>query len=108
MKTVHIGSWLHVCPSRIKLLQANINYTKVHFFDQSPLLVSTTLKKLEGRLDSSNFIRVNRKFLVNTAFVKNYRITRDKDYVELRDGSLISPSRRGKYVLREYFTSKIN
>jgi DNA-binding LytR/AlgR family response regulator len=89
-------------------LQANINYTKVHFFDQSPLLVSTTLNKLEGRLDSTNFIRVNRKFLVNTAFVKNYRITRDKDYVELRDGSVISPSRRGKMILRAFFNPEVN
>lgn len=105
MKTVHIGSWLHVPPNSIKLLKADVNYTHVYFFDQpQQVVVSTTLKTLENRLSSENFLRVNRKEMVNKEFVKTYRITKDKDYVVLKDGSTLSPSRRGKYALREHFT----
>lgn len=103
MNTVHIGSRLHVCPSCIKLLRADLNYTHVHFYDKTPQIVSTTLKVLEGRLASKGFVRINRKELVNQKFVKAYHITPDRDYVELLDGSLVSPSRRGKYEVRKYF-----
>lgn len=104
MKTVHIGSWLHVPPNSIKLLKADVNYTQIYFFDQSQQVVATTLKTLESRLSSKDFLRVNRKEMVNKEFVKTYRITKDKDYVVLKDGSTLSPSRRGKYALREHFT----
>jgi DNA-binding LytR/AlgR family response regulator len=108
MKTVHIGSRMHVCPSRIKLLRADLNYTHVHFYDDNTQLVSTTLKILEERLSQQGFVRINRKEMVNREFVKAYRITPDRDYVELSDGSFVSPSRRGKRMLRDQFTSVIN
>lgn len=108
MKTVHIGSRMHVCPSSIKLLTADLNYTHIYFFDQSTKIVSTTLKALEDRLSSENFLRINRKEMVNKRFVKAYHVTKDKDYVVLKDGSTLSPSRRGKYALREIFTTPID
>jgi DNA-binding LytR/AlgR family response regulator len=108
MKTVHIGSRMHVCPSRIKLLRADLNYTHVHFYDDNTQLVSTTLKILEERLSQQGFVRINRKEMVNREFVKSYLITPDGDYVELHDGNTLFPSRRGKRMLREQFTSVIN
>ncbi len=103
MNTVHIGSRLNVCPTQIKLLRADVNYTYIHFFDARPKLVSTTLKTLESRLVKKGFLRVNRKEMVNLNHVKTYYRTRDKDFVVLNDDTVLIPSRRGRVVLREYF-----
>lgn len=103
MNTILLGSRTWACPNRIKLLRADINYTHVHFFEGKPKWVSTTLKTLQERLPSDGFLRVNRKELVNLGYVKKYRMTRDRDYVELSDGEILIPSRRGRLVLREFF-----
>ncbi len=106
METIHVGSWLRIDPADIKLLEADINYTYIHFFDGSQVMVSTTIKQIFHRLPETEFIRVNRKIVVNTGFIEGYYITQKMDYLLLLDKSKLNITRRRKPELRAYFKQK--
>lgn len=106
MSTVHLGVRIRVRPDQIRLLRAEKNYTCIYFFEKKEKIVATTLKELIKRLPEDMFIRVNRKEFVNRSFIKNYRIARKNDYVELLDGGVLTPSRRGRRPLRSIFILK--
>ena len=88
--------------SEIILLQAEVNYT--HFFLKSgqKLTFAKTLKRFEQELDSSQFIRVHRSYLIN----KNHLQTYDSflGEVVLTNNHRVSASRRRK----ETFELQIN
>lgn len=105
METIHVGSWLKVDPFDIKLLRADINYTYIHFFDGSQVMVSTTIKKIQARLPKRGFLRVNRKEIINTGFVKEYKTSKDLDYLTLLDKTTLVVSRRRKPEMRQHFAN---
>lgn len=55
---------------RLRLIESDDNYVRLHFDDQSPLL-SRTLQQLEDRLPKSLFFRANRKQIVNLEWITN-------------------------------------
>lgn len=69
---LHIGGRLKVAPKNIRLLKAEINYTKVHLEDGSTLLSSITLGILEKRLQDFSFFRPNRSVLINLNYVVDF------------------------------------
>lgn len=69
---LHIGGRLKVAPKNIRLLKAEINYTKVHLDDGSTLLSSITLGVLEKRLQDFSFFRPNRSVVVNLDYMVEY------------------------------------
>lgn len=71
-------------------LQANGNFTDVHFTDGSFKMVCKFLKYFDDLLDS-HFIRVHRSFIVNVHFIKAYSKGAG-GYLTLHDGSEIEVS----------------
>jgi two-component system LytT family response regulator len=69
---IHIGGRLEVCPQEVVLLQADVNYTIVHFSNGKKTIVATPLKTLESRFSQCNFYRTHKSFLVNINCVKKY------------------------------------
>ncbi len=61
-------------------------YSKVHFMDHKPILISKRLKECELILTPPNFIRIHQSHLVNVAHIKKYMKGRG-GYVVLTDGS---------------------
>lgn len=95
------GRYVQVDISAIKYFEVNRNTITVYYGDESFEFIST-LNKLENRMASHGFCRVQRAYLVNLAYV--YRITFEKVY--LRDGTEITVGRKYYQGLKEAFGDK--
>jgi two-component system, LytTR family, response regulator len=85
----------------ISLLEACLNYTLVHFFDDR-LLIRRTLGDCERRLDSSIFFRASRSCIVNLSQVKQPRLLEDESIsFLLKDGKEVVFSRRQSVLFRK-------
>lgn len=103
---IHIGGRLHVSPDKIKLLEADINYTTVFFLDGTKAVVSTTMGTIESRLPKENFVRINRGTVVNRSAVSHYFIRPDFDEVKLQDASFVKVSRRRRMEMRSLLVTQ--
>jgi DNA-binding LytR/AlgR family response regulator len=72
LQYIHIGGRLEVTPQEVVLLQADVNYTIVHFSNGKKAIVATPLKTLESRFSAFDFYRTHKSFLVNLKCVKKY------------------------------------
>ncbi|MBB6005587.1 LytTR family DNA-binding domain-containing protein [Arcicella rosea] len=92
----------------ISHLEAIGNYTIFHFTDGKKLLVSRTMKIFLPKLDSEIFVRIHKSFTVNLNHISKFDV-REEMFVQLRDGSKISISRRKKKDFiekaRRYFSN---
>lgn len=79
---------------RIVRLEGEGNYTLFHFDDGSQLMVSLTLKKLEGRLSPRLFVRPHKKNIINLLYVATIHPDRQHLTVSLTNGDCIDVSRR--------------
>ncbi|GAB3327267.1 hypothetical protein GCM10027299_27650 [Larkinella ripae] len=78
---------------RITWLEGKGNYTVVHFTDGSEMIVSLTLKKLEGRLSSEIFVRPHKKCIINLLYLQEIRSGKNTS-ICLTNGCEIEVSRR--------------
>ncbi|RRB04988.1 LytTR family transcriptional regulator [Larkinella rosea] len=78
---------------RITWLEGKGNYTVVHFSDGSEMIVSLTLKKLEGRLPSEIFVRPHKKSIINLLYLQEIRTGKSVS-ICLANGNEIEVSRR--------------
>ncbi len=76
-------------------LEAQSNYTILHFSCHPKITASKTLKELEELLPAANFFRVHHSHIINLQYIKRY-IKGDGGQVELEDGRFIDVSRRKK------------
>jgi len=68
---VHVGSRQYLAPNEILHLESDINYTKILLSNGKKIMSSTTLKIIESRLvPFKNFVRINRKSVVNLDLVE--------------------------------------
>jgi two-component system LytT family response regulator len=75
----------------ISYLEADQNYTVIHYQDGSQVTHGYTLKVFESKLNAStNFRRIHRKYLVNYNYVKH----RLEDSVMMKSGVELPVSRR--------------
>lgn len=74
-------------------LQADSNYTIIHMKDMQKLVISKTLKDFEDLLDSNQFARIHKSYIVNLRYIKEYS-TIDGGIVKMSDGNQWSISRR--------------
>lgn len=79
---------------RIVRLEGEGNYTLFHFSDGSRLMVSLTLKKLEGRLSPRVFVRPHKKNIINMLYVKAIHPYNQQLSVSLINGDRVDVSRR--------------
>lgn len=78
---------------KIVRIEASINYSKIFFAEQKPVIVPRVLQWFEEQLELAGFIRVHRSHLVNKAFVTEFMPGLDR-YVKLTTGELVPVSRR--------------
>lgn len=76
------------------------NYTKFHIKDQTPVLISKTLKEYDELLSEHGFERIHQSHLINITYLKAY-IKSDGGYVLMKDGSNLPISQRKKERLKE-------
>lgn len=89
---VHVGGRMKFCPSKIILLESDINYTRLHFSDGSVFITSTNLGKLESRFETFNFFRPNRSFIINLDFIANYE--KETASIRMENNETVQLSRR--------------
>lgn len=76
-------------------LDADSNYTLLHFTENRKILASRTLKEFEDQLEEERFIRLHNSHLVNVSFITRY-IKGEGGQVVLANGKVIDVSRRKK------------
>lgn len=103
---IHIGGRQHVRPDKIKLLAADVNYTTIYFLDGTKTLVSTTMGTIESRLPKEDFVRINRRTVVNRSAVSHYFIRPNYDEVKLQDASFLKVSRRRRMEMRSLLVTQ--
>ena len=79
---------------RIVRLEGEGNYTLFHFADGTRLMVSLTLKKIEGRLSPRVFVRPHKKNIINMLYVNAIHPDHQQLCVSLINGDRVEVSRR--------------
>lgn len=79
----------------INYVEADGNYSRCHFLDQSNLLVTKSLKQIDEQLEKYSFIRVHRSYLLNLNHLDKY-FRGEGGYVVMNNGVSIQVSRRNK------------
>ena len=88
-----LGSITFIDVDDIVSLQADSNYTIVHMKDMQKMVISKTMKDFEDLLDTAQFVRIHKSYIVNLKFIKEYS-THDGGIVKMSDGNRWSISRR--------------
>lgn len=92
--------WI-VAWNRIRLLESEGNYTRVHFEDNQALIYSS-LNAFEAKLDPSVFFRASRTHIVNLGEIVSFQPQRDGGFIALlAGGAKLGISRRKARKLRE-------
>ncbi|KAF0094981.1 MAG: two-component system LytT family response regulator [Puniceicoccaceae bacterium 5H] len=95
--------WL-VEVKRIRLLESEGNYTRVHFDDEAPLLYRS-LTAMEKRLDPQKFFRANRSQLINTDWIQSIEPWFSGNLkVTMQGGAEIEISRRQAQAFRDVWS----
>lgn len=98
--TIALGGFRSVKPEEIILLQADVNYTVIHFKDGEKFIVATSLKNLQSRLEPFNFYRTHKSYMVNLDCVKSY--LEPQKQVQMTDNKKVMVSRRRVNGLKKY------
>lgn len=80
-------------------IEASINYSKIYFTEQKPMIVRRVLQWFEEQLEQAGFIRVHRSHLINKNYVKEY-ISGYEKHIRLTTGDLVPVSRRRHTLTR--------
>lgn len=90
--------------SKIRILESEGNYVKVHFDNFRPLILRS-LGSFEERLDSDYFFRANRKFIINLKWIEKVENWFNGGLiVELKSGEKVEISRRQAIRFRELWS----
>jgi two-component system LytT family response regulator len=93
--------------SDIDWIGADGDYVRVHAAGKSHLL-RDTMAAMEGRLDSSTFVRIHRSAIVNVDRIRELRPYSSREYsVILRDGTRLRLSRRYRDRLRAHLGGEL-
>ena len=87
-----IGNRTTIYSNDILFFEGDINYTWIHFISGKQKVVARTLLYIEQKTDTENFIRINRKYLVNRKFIMEIKA----GFVVLSDKTVLPISRRRK------------
>jgi DNA-binding LytR/AlgR family response regulator len=81
-----------IIPENVVLMEAEINYTNLHFKNGEQILLCQTLKSLEEKMKGLGFLRIHRKILVNTLYISHFDEL-NTSFV-LKNGQEVEVSRR--------------
>lgn len=76
-------------------LEADSNYSTVHFKDHPKLLTTRTLRDFEEMLPGNQFFRPHHSYIINVNYIKRY-IKGDGGQIELSNGHYVDVSRSKK------------
>lgn len=76
-------------------MEAQSNYTLIHFTNRPPLVASRTLKDFEELLPTDIFFRPHHSYIINLHYVKRY-IRGDGGQIEMQNGKYVMVSRSKK------------
>lgn len=99
--TVHVQFGFHIIEVKdIMYMEADSNYTILHFSSLDKLVVSHGLGEFEKILDGCGFFRIHKSTIINLNFLKSYSSSQG-NYAELTDGTKLDISRRKMGEFRE-------
>ncbi|MGB4848818.1 MAG: LytTR family DNA-binding domain-containing protein [Saprospiraceae bacterium] len=81
--------------SDIVYLEAESNYTTLHFLNHPKLMASRTMRDFEELLPSDMFFRTHQSYIINLNFIKRY-LKGDGGQIEMQNGHFVDVSRRKK------------
>ena len=87
-----------VIPENVVLMEAEINYTNLHFKNGEQILLCQTLKSLEEKMKGLGFLRIHRKTLLNSQYISHFDEL-NSSFV-LKNGKEFEVSRRKLRSLR--------
>jgi DNA-binding LytR/AlgR family response regulator len=91
-----IGIRTKLYSNEILFFEGEVNYARIHFKSGKQQVIARTLLYIQNKINTENFIRINRKYLVNRKFI----VEVGDDFVVLSDKTVLPISRRRK---REFF-----
>jgi two-component system, LytTR family, response regulator len=86
--------------SDIMYLEADSNYTIIHFSGFNKIVATRTLGDFEKILETPFFFRIHKSIIINLNYLKGYS-SYQGNFVELDDGTTLSISRRRLQEFRE-------
>ena len=98
----HANGLIFVETSQILFAESDSNYTNFVLVTGEKYLVSKTLGDVQDMLESRNFLRVHRQFVVNLDHIKRL-VKGEGTYLVLTNGTSIPVSRQQKDRLMERF-----
>ena len=98
----HANGLTFVETSQILYAESDSNYTNFVLVNGEKYLVSKTLGDVQDMLESRNFLRIHRQYVVNLDHIKRL-VKGEGIYLVLTDGSSIPVSRQQKDRLMERF-----
>ncbi|MDB5228543.1 MAG: response regulator transcription factor [Bacteroidota bacterium] len=81
-------------------LESESNYTILHLENGKKIIASKTLSVFEEMLETLNFSRVHRSFIINLTKIKNIQHEAGNYFAKMLDGSKVEIARRKK---KEFF-----
>jgi DNA-binding LytR/AlgR family response regulator len=87
-----------IIPENVILMEAEVNYTNLHFKNGEQVLLCQTLKSLEEKMKGYGFLRIHRKILLNTLYISHF--DRINTSFVLKNGKEVEVSRRKLRNLR--------
>jgi len=92
MDTIEILPQKFISLHDIVLMQADINYTELHFVNGEVLLLSKTIKFLLDRFEGYSFFRISKKNVINLRYLQD--TCRKYSFVTLQNNRELTVSRR--------------
>ena len=90
-------------PESIIRLEAEGSYSYV-FTNYKRILISKRLSLMEKIIPSCIFFRIHRSHIINIKYIKNYKLTGEKTYVQMEDNSKVPISRSKKKEFMQKIT----
>lgn len=91
----------------IRWIEAAGNYLRVHIDGEGPLVVRSTLREFEARLDLHQFVRIHRSSIVNREYVRELKPWYSGEYsVVMDDGKELTLSRSYRSRVEQLTTAQ--
>lgn len=92
-----IGVRTKLYSNEILFFEGDVNYTRIHFSSGKQKIIARTLLYIQQKTETENFIRINRKYLVNRKFIVEIK----QGFVVLSDKTVLPISRRRRECIKD-------
>ncbi len=87
--------------------KADSNYTEIYTTNGKKVVISKTLKSIEGILNNDQFLRVHQSHLINLDFLIAY-VKEDGGYLKMSDNRIVPLSRSRRSLFFELINKRAN